>query len=331
MVFNLQNNDLKEKVKAFFKGQTWEKVLTFSFFLILSFGFWLLQHLQQKFEIDFFIPINYTNTPSDIILEDFPKEMNVRISDKGTSLLNYYIGKEYNPVDIDLKNINLTQGVYNVSKLTLEQEISKRLVSSTSLVSFFPESIQIHYAPLKEKEVPVVLQANLKAASGYMIDSVTLNPQKLTILGSAESLGKIDTIYTEEIELENINTEIRKKLNLRIPSKGIKLGSPTVELFILAEEYTEKSFTIPVESINLPSHYSVRIFPSQVEITCQLVLSKYSDINESDFTAIIDYEDMLKSNDFTVPIKLSKKPGGLKNYHISPERAEFLIEQNVEP
>jgi len=36
----------------FFQGPAWKETLTFLFFLLLAFCFWLLQALQQKYRIN---------------------------------------------------------------------------------------------------------------------------------------------------------------------------------------------------------------------------------------------------------------------------------------
>ena len=40
------------EIKAFLRRQQWKEALIFFYFTLLAFGFWLLQSLQQEYEID---------------------------------------------------------------------------------------------------------------------------------------------------------------------------------------------------------------------------------------------------------------------------------------
>ena len=65
---NIQNSfkSIQAKTKAFFHGDRWKEVLVFFFFALLAFGFWLLQSLQQEYEIELVFPVKYKNVPADI-------------------------------------------------------------------------------------------------------------------------------------------------------------------------------------------------------------------------------------------------------------------------
>ena len=65
---NIQNSfkSIQAKTKAFFHGDRWKEVLVFFFFALLAFGFWLLQSLQQEYEIELVFPVKYKNVPADL-------------------------------------------------------------------------------------------------------------------------------------------------------------------------------------------------------------------------------------------------------------------------
>ena len=54
------------EIKAFLHSQKWKEALIFLCFLLLAFGFWYLQSLQQEYEIAITIPVKYKNIPPDI-------------------------------------------------------------------------------------------------------------------------------------------------------------------------------------------------------------------------------------------------------------------------
>jgi len=323
------NKDLGTKVKAFFQGYLWKKILTFLFFLLLAFGFWILQSLQQPFEMGFTVPIRYTNIPKEIILNnDIPAEIKVTVKDKGSALLKYTVGKKkYEKLEIDLAQIDPKKSVYIVSSKELATKISDYLSSNATLVSSVPDFLTIEYQSLQKKELPVVLSGKLTPSPGYLLtDTALFTPPKVYAYGAKNMLDSLSAIYTENVSIEDIHSLVNKKIKLMAP-KGINLSRTEVELSVSAEEFTEKKMQIPVVCKNLPPNYKIHIFPSTVEVITPVILADYGKIDDIDFEVSIDYLDLIKSQNYTTNVTLTKKPDWIKSYRINPEKVEFLIEQ----
>ena len=323
------NKDLEIKVKAFFQGYLWKKILTFLFFLLLAFGFWILQSLQQPFEIGINVPIHYTNIPKEIILDnDVPTEIKVTLKDRGSALLKYTVGKKkYEKLEIDLAQIDQKKSAYIVSSKELATKISNYLSSNATLISSVPDFLTIEYQSLQKKEFPVELSGKLTPSPGYLLTDTTLfTPPKVYAYGAKNMLDSLSAIYTENVSIEDIHSPVRKRIKLIVP-KGITLDRTDVELNVSAEEFTEKIMQVPVTCKNLPPDYKIHIFPSTVEVITPVVLVDYGKFDAIDFEVSIDYLDLIKSQNYTANVTLTKKPDWIKSYRINPEKIEFLIEQ----
>lgn len=327
------NKIYNENVKAFFRSNSWKKTLTFLFFLLLAGGFWLLQSLEQTFEVGFSVKINYENIPENVTLSsDVPEELNIRIKDRGSKLFEYGFAnrKKKKPFKIDLEKLDFKKSTYTITKRQLEDEISKFISPSATLISSSPDLITINLEPLQKKELPVVLSGSLKPALGYgLIDSTLFTPSIINVYGTQSVLDSLSAIYTESLHIENITKPIKRQINLTIP-KGTKINPASVELNVSANEYTEKTIKVPVICTNVPNKYSVRTFPNTVEIICLVSLSDYEKVKESDFVVTINYTDLLQNKNYTAEVKLTKKPNLVKTFRINPEKVEFLIEEKKE-
>ena len=330
MIFKLHNyKEFDKKVKVFFQGTAWKRTLTFLFFLSLSFGFWLLQALQQSFETKVLVPIQYKNIPTGIVLDnDIPSDILIRIKGKGTLLWRYTMGvRNKEALEINLEDIDLKKSSYTISKADLESMIHEHLSSTVTLVSWSPDILNITYQPLERKELPVVLSGKLTPATGYfLIDTALFTPSKIPVYGSKTLLDSLSAIYTEHISITDIQKPIRRQVQLIIP-EGIRMNEASVELNVSAEEYTEKVIQVPIVCKNLPENYKIHIFPPAVEIISLVSLANYGKISESDFEVSIDYFELLKSVNYTTIVNLTKKPDWINNYRINPEKVEFLIEE----
>ncbi len=317
------------KSGTFFQSEKWKNFLTFLFFLLIASGFWLLQYLQQRFEVNLSIPLKYSNVPSQVALsDDLPQEVRLRVEDKGTILLNYlFSSNKLGSIDVNLKNLRSGQDSFLISSALLENEISRKLLSSTSLISYRPDRIVVSFSPKKEKEVPVVIAGNISIKSGYILeDSIHRNPDKVTLFGSREMLDSIQTIRTELLDLSGLQGDFQKNVSLVFPP-GVASTVKSITISGQIEEYTEKNFTIPVTCVNIPEGYVLRFFPSTVELSCPVALSRYVSLTTDSFEVDIDYHDLPGNPGAFVPVRLSKKPSWIGNCRISPESLEFLIEK----
>jgi hypothetical protein len=325
---HLNKENFIDKTKLFFRSEKWKNLLVFFSFVVLAFAFWLLRYYQQKFEIELSVPLHYEHVPDNLVLADsLPEMINLKIQDKGTVLLNYIFSKNWNAIGFDLKNISLQQSPYLLQRNMISNKLYDHLSPTTQLISFYPENITIHYYPLKMKELPVVLSGTISPAPGYvLVDSATINPSVVTVYGNLQTLDTLRVIRTEPLRKQNINKPVDVSLDLQIPY-GIRTSTEKVKLKVNVEAYTEKSFEIPVVSNNLPENLYIRFFPSTVTLICQVPLSKYTQLTEKDLEVSIDYNDLKRNKNALLPLRLSKKPKGLINYRLLPDRVEYLIEQ----
>ena len=143
---NIQNSfkSIQAKTKAFFHGDRWKEVLVFFFFALLAFGFWLLQSLQQEYEIELVFPVKYKNVPVDIAFNVPEVEtITAKVKDKGSVLLNYTFGRSFAPIEVNMKNTKEKNGSVQVSKRQIENDIQKQLIATTALQSFDPQQIDM--------------------------------------------------------------------------------------------------------------------------------------------------------------------------------------------
>ena len=318
---------IKKQTKVFFHSQTWKNILVFFVFVILAFCFWMMQYFQQKTEREIVLPIQYINIPKQIILPDSTtNKLNVKIADKGVTFLKYHYNTPV--IGIDLKNISEKDSVHMVSRSVINSKILEALDNTTQLISFRPDILEISYAPLMQKEVPVRINGKITPAPGYIFtDSLHIQPASVFIYGDKTNIDTIRYVLTKSITQENI----RKNLDLKIKLEtlpGIHISREEIRISSKIEEYTEKIFELPLICRNVPEKMNVRFFPSIVEVSCRIALSRYSQLTENDLTIDINYNDLLQNQGSNFALDLTAKPEWLISYRLTPATAEYLFEQN---
>ena len=133
---------------------------------------------------------------------------------------------------------------------------------------------------------------------------------------------------TNLVQLEGIATTREMTVRLDLPA-GVKADIETVKLTIPVEEFTEKKISLPVISHDIPENYILRIFPSSVEIACNLPLSQFRELTEEMFEILIPFSEF-EENQATgkIPVRLTRRPSWVSNPVIIPGEVEFIIEHH---
>ena len=328
MLQNDKYKKVKKNIKVLFRQKNLERALVFLLFLFLSFCFWALQAMQQVTDIYVDVPLDYKNQSELIVIEDtIPKFLKINIQDRGVALLAFTMNKEHKPIEIDLESLNADNNAFIVTEHFLKSECLKLLSPTTQLLSYSPQNIVINASLLKEKKVPVLLNGDIFPAAGYMLtDKIRFSPSEVTVYGPKDILDTLSGVYTEKIRQEDISRSQTLLANLATFG-NIKTNVAAVNIVVKVEEYTEKTFEIPVTAEGFPENCRLRTFPASIQLSCSLPLSRYLTTTSSLFEAVVSYSDTMRDSTSMVSVTISKMPEGISNCRFSPEKVEYLIEQ----
>ncbi len=315
------------EIKAFLRRQEWKEALIFLCFVLLAFGFWLMQSLQQEYEIDIQVPIKYKNIPPDIAFtQTLPEAIAVKVKDKGSVLLNYSLGRGFSPLETDM-NTQQETGHLIVSQAEIESSIKKQLIATTSLIKFEPQAIDISYSKREQKEVPVIFNGSVQTTPGVKIaGEILIRPHTVHVYANNLILDTLQTVRTLFTEIRKSNKTVQRTIQLQ-PIPGATIEPTSVDVTIPIEAYTDKTVEVPVVCTDVPPHYTIRMFPSVVKVSCSVPLSHFKEITPDDFEIRIHFADLEQNVSGTLPLQLNQKPEGVDVAHITPDKIEFILEQ----
>ncbi len=318
----------KRKIRVAFYRYEWKEILIFLFFVLLSFGFWILQSLQEDYEIQLDIPVRYRNMPRDIaFVQTPPEEITARVRDKGSTLLNYTLGRKITSININMKDITSQSGTLSLSNRDIEGYIMRQLIPTTSLVSFSPQQIEEPYSKLVNKNLPVVFEGDIRTEPGFRVSGdPVINPPTVSVYASDMVLDTLKSIKTVYTEIRKGSKSINRSVQLQKTS-GTSIDPPTVSVSIPIEEYTEKTLDIPIISRGVPQQYTIRMFPSTVKLSFSVPLSRFREISENEFAVEAPVTSPDQNISGMLPVKLTKKPDWVDKVVITPDSIEFILEQ----
>jgi YbbR domain-containing protein len=315
---------------AFPNNKKWKEIFIFLFFFLLSFGFWFLQTLQQDYEKKVKLPLKMEDIPKNwVISDESAQEVRFVLKDKGTILMYYVWKSSFSPIHISLLNIPASNdSTIMITNKMLHNAMEKQLASSTAIVSIDPSDVMVKYDKLSSKIVPVIPDLKIITKQGFQIsDNIEIENPTVKIHASRKILDAVEGIKTKLVTLNNAFKTEKVTTKLDLP-EGIKVDDETVNMTIPIEEFTEKTFRLPVLCADIPNSFLLRIFPAIVDVTCNIPISHFKELTEGQLEIHMlfqEFEGRQQTGKLT--LRLTKKPDWLTNVKIAPENVEFIIEQ----
>ncbi|MFH1351278.1 MAG: diadenylate cyclase [Pseudomonadota bacterium] len=186
-----------ERGKGFFKREKLEflvaGLVSFLFISVVWFSFTRGFHTIITLEV----PIEYTNRdPSMEILDASVDTARVHLS--GSAVLI----KSLRPEQVQIK-IDLSHGVVGSNSYALTQE-NISLPPGVKLKKVIPSTVEVTLDVLVKKTVPVQVDWIGKLPEDLILREVTLDPEKIQVIGGDRILKDVPTIYTEKVSLDSI-------------------------------------------------------------------------------------------------------------------------------
>lgn len=312
--------------------RTSREFLTFLVFVLLSATFWFVQSLQRRFTYTLRIPVTYDSIPPEVGLQSkLPEFIEVILEDEGGRLLEYSI-RGIPPIRLHLQRDQQLIAGFSISSGALSAEVRGRLSSSARIISVTPTTINATAYRRQRKVLPITLGSLPQIATGYAVGEVELTPAEVTVFASGLTLDTLTSLRTEPFEEENLTATTTTKVRIHLP-EGVYASTTMVQVHIPVEQLTEQSFTLPVEVTGLPEGFILQPLPSSATIQLTLPRSRYKEIKPEDLTLAVAYPALVSGEDAKsdvprqLPIQLIKKPDWLKNYRITPDHVQYVIEE----
>ncbi|WP_083634257.1 CdaR family protein [Saccharicrinis aurantiacus] len=302
------------------------------FFLIAT-ALWFLNALRKEYVTNISYPIKYSNLPDDYILHGTTDDrLQLKIRAQGYSLLPYYFGKDEAPLFLSVSNFKLksegeSQFAYVLSREYLNA-VSSRLANNIELIEIFPDTLSVSLDKKQRKIVPVKHQSTFTyAAEYYPSGNVDIDPERIEVSGPSSIIDTLKFVELIPKDFANLKDSIDEFVAIR-PIKNVILNPEKVNLNLPIEPFTEKKISIPVLAINLPDSLKVRTFPAKINLSCRVPASKFNQIDDVLFHAVIDYDNFTGEGlPDKLKVRLLRQPKWINTVNYSPLFVECLFEK----
>ena len=254
--------------------------------LLLAGFFWLMQKLNRRYNISQKYTVSYVLPDGKVFKRAPASTVLVTLQGKGWDILFKSAKNIGDKIEVELNEDNLQV----IPASSISDKINGFLASNEiSVASINPSQIQIQLEEQAKKKVPVESKLNITYFPGYFYkDKPQLMPDSVVITGAPRYLAEVGSWPTESFTINNLQQSIVNMPVKLVKPKNtlLRLNTSQVRLNMELEEYTEKSFIVPIRVKN--SDAKVKILPDQVHVKCVVGLSKYDNLSTDDIELYVN-------------------------------------------
>lgn len=119
-------------------------------------------------------------------------------------------------------------------------------------ITIEPQEVEAEVTIGETKNVDINVPLAGEVKDGYIVSQIIVLPAQLTLGGSPDLINKIDKIDTEEININNIDKNIEKEVEIVLPEGIHIMGAiPKIIVMVNIEEVYTGEIDVPLDSIEL--------------------------------------------------------------------------------
>ena len=123
--------------------------------------------------------------------------------------------------------------------------------------------------------------------------------------------------------MDDLSDTLQCAIALVAPA-GIRLEYDSVGMQVIAEQFTEKKFVLPIHVSGLPAGSHVRLFPAEAEVNVRMGVSHFAQVQASDIQAICKYSDDQRE---TLDVELFYTNPFITSAWVYPGVVEYILEK----
>ena len=284
--------------------------------LLASFFIWVLINLSKTYEKTVGIKVLYENVGEGNLVKRTDSVIYIKIQGPGFSLLSNELKKLNYSIDTQKHR---SQWNWDIN----DYQFKKLFPKSLKVLDVVPKQLNFEVITLANKKVPVSAQIRVHTKLGYGITTSGLSRDSILIYGESSVLDKVFKIETDSLNFDNVFESVSGEVLLKNKNYDVKLEHRSVNYIYNIERFTQGTFQLAIQVINVPKEKKIAIFPKQVSVQFQAPLSLFSSYREEGFGVFVDYNDINNSN--TLPIHMEYTPEGVRNAKVLKKSVTYLL------
>ena len=309
-----------------------QRLTVFFICLLISVFVWFTVKMDNEYQEIVPIPLTFVSSPRSMVLVGASDSvLYVELSEKGSELLRYRYLNSREPLEVNTRNVILTQrrGESSGYILTssLIDDIGYQHDLAGRVVSISPDTLYLSFKRETYKKVPVTASLQISTQKQYMVyGNIRYEPDSVLLRGPEDVLEGITSVTLGVLDDKNLKETTEKDLPVSLSRQFdfITARPDQVHVTIPIEEFTESNIEVPV-SIIADSTTRIRLFPDAGSLSFLVALKDFAQVTPGMFKVVADFSNMDLEKESKVRLRVAEAPSTIKITRIEPEKAEFII------
>lgn len=317
-----------EKTFEFFSKH--KQINAFVICLCASFSLWLFITYGKEYEHSVSYPISFMDNDNKVEYYTQDSIITLTIKTNGFNFLakNTFSKKKHLTIDVDKLNIDLSKGKVSIASSRIKSQIINHLGFRGMDVTLSPQTIDLTWNKMYSKSVKIVSKCKFSFEKPF---DAYLDPELLVdeviIEGSKKDITPIDTIFTEQINYNNINHSgvFLTPLDTKNLPKGITCRMKSVPIAVRCEKYTENIVSLDIKPVRFEDYKSIEFIPKQVKLRYKVAIKDYKKVNSKDINAYVLCSEENLNETSKLKVYLSNVPKYIQVINLYPEKVEYIL------
>jgi len=290
--------------------------------LILAILLWFNVITKKQYEYDLKLPVTSIDFPSGLgPVTPFPDSVEVKVFAEGRKLLK----DDWKKAGVRIKAGRMHRGA-NTLDLNLETVSLNRSEDITllELVGNLSYTVQLDRIDSTLRPIASLLAA--VPAKGYMIvrGEGGINPIQTQVIGPAQVLRQIDSIYTDQKIIDDLKEPVTVTLGLQTPpGLAVTLGHDSATIEIDIDKITRRRFeNIPVNPAKNLSRHKVIIDPAEIAVEVEGPATLIDTLTNASITASFSSAPAVVNGYIVPTVGL---PENCRQVSISPDSIRVIV------
>jgi hypothetical protein len=307
------------------------RLFIFLLCLAISASMWVFIELMKDYTTDIPYFISFRNVPEDLILVNQDDSIiTVGVNAQGFELLVAQYMRKRQTIEIDLADVKIRSGADGYTAIMpasrLKEQVMRQISFSKSITNIRPDTLMFRFSEIYRKQVPVISNIRYSFANQFQLsDSIRIDPRYVMVSSIKDVIDTIRFVTTDRLELDNLDSNLTITLPLRktLRNNMIRYSQDTVAIKIKVERFTEAVLKVPVSITGniLP----IRIYPDEIDVSCQVPLSQYKELDASQFAATVIASPGNLAVNKNLMVVLTKVPANVRSVRFKPDKVEYII------
>lgn len=313
-------------------GSRWRRIRTspqfhnalmFLVFVAIAAIFWFIVALNDSITQTFRVRLLVQNVPDSVtFITDPPADIHVTVRDKGTNILRSGVIK-HPTVSVNFADY-ARDGIFRLTQADLSAELKSDLGGAASITAVSLDSLRIYYSTEPGKRVPVVVQADVSAASGYIIPGQPVSlTRQVKIYSYKNEVDTVHSVKTQLLTRAGLSQTSVFDVKL-VPIHQVRIVPAQVQVRVPVEPLVHKETFVSVEVENQPDDESLLLFPNKVPVSFYVPMSHFND-DTFPMRVVADFNETHTTTGSRISVKVRDHSDALINVELKTDSVEYTL------